>query len=165
MRAGHIGTRAKSDPARVRLLRAALGCIALKGYADTSVEDICLAAGCSKGAFYFHFPSREGLLLALAKENLLVSPEAGEQPEEGITHRVLLETWVEAVRYGPLRRVLVRRFRRWLLGSSGSDGEPATALASALRTGLVIQRVVRPGTMKRASGPTLVRLGVEAPAA
>lgn len=165
MDASEIGARAKAGPARVRLLRAALGCIALKGYADTSVEEICLAAGCSKGAFYFHFPSREGVLLALARENLLVSPEAGDRPEEAITHRVLLETWVQAVRYGPLRRVLVRRFRRWRLGSGGGNGEPAIALASALHTGLVIQRVVCPGTMKRASGPTLIRLGVEAPAA
>jgi len=147
------------------LLRAALGCLALKGYADTSVEDICLAAGCSKGAFYFHFPSREALLVALVKERLVISPEASGHPEEASTRRVLLETWVQAVRYRPLRRILARRFRRWWVGSGRSKDEPTAALASALRTGLIVQRVVRPGTMKGASGPTLVRLGVEAPAA
>lgn len=160
-----VRDRPQRRSARARLLRAALGCIALKGYAETSVEDICLAAGCSKGAFYFHFASKEAVLVALARESLLVSPEASGHPEEASTRRVLLETWVQAVRHGPLRRLLARRFRGWWVGNGKSEDEPAAALASVLRTGLVVQRVVRPGTMRRASGPTLVRLGVEAPAA
>lgn len=151
--------------ARPRLLRAAFGCLALKGCADTSVEDICLAAGCSKGAFYFHFPSKEALLVALVEERLVMSPEASGRPQEASTRRVLLETWVQAVRYRPLRRLLGQRFRRWSLGSNRSRAKPAAALASALRTGLVVQRVVRPATMEEVSEPTLVRLGVEAPAA
>ena len=165
MSAMKVGGRARRRSARGRLLRAALGCIALKGYADTSVDDICLAAGCSKGGFYFHFSSREAVLVALVREGLVVLPEAGSHPVEASTHRVLLETWVQAIRYGRLRRLLAHRFRRWWVSSGRSENEPAAALASALRTGLVVQRVVRPGTMKRASGPTLVRLGVEAPAA
>lgn len=151
--------------ARPRLLRAAFGCLALKGYADTSVEDICLAAGCSKGAFYFHFPSREAVLVALVEEQLVMSPEASGRPEEASTRRVLLETWIQAVRYRPLRRLLAQRFRRWWVGSGRSRRKPTVALASALRTGLVVQQVIRPGTMEGVSEPILVRLGVEAPAA
>ena len=33
-----------------------------KGFEDTSVEEICLAAGYSKGGFYFHFTGKDDIL-------------------------------------------------------------------------------------------------------
>lgn len=38
-----------------------------RGYDRTAVEDVIGAAGCSKGAFYHHFPSKESLLEAIAE--------------------------------------------------------------------------------------------------
>jgi AcrR family transcriptional regulator len=35
-----------------------------KGYADTSVSEICEFAGVSKGAFYYHFPTKQALFIA-----------------------------------------------------------------------------------------------------
>ena len=38
-----------------------------KGYAATSIDDLCKAAGVTKGAFFHHFPSKEALAVAGAR--------------------------------------------------------------------------------------------------
>lgn len=53
--------------ARQRLLAAATDVIRARGYAGTSVDDICRAAGVTKGAFFHHFRSKEDLAVAAAK--------------------------------------------------------------------------------------------------
>ena len=52
--------------ARAKLLDAALGTIREKGYAATSVDDLCGRAGVTKGAFFHHFKSKEALAVAAA---------------------------------------------------------------------------------------------------
>ena len=52
--------------ARTRLLDAAMALLRSKGYADTSVDEICAAAGVTKGAFFHHFRSKEDLGVAAA---------------------------------------------------------------------------------------------------
>jgi TetR/AcrR family transcriptional repressor of nem operon len=49
-----------------KLLDAALRVIREKGYSATRVEDICEAAGLTKGSFFHHFDSKEALALAAA---------------------------------------------------------------------------------------------------
>lgn len=53
-------------PARERLLDAATDIIRAQGYAGTSVDALCAAAGVTKGAFFHHFPSKEALGVAAA---------------------------------------------------------------------------------------------------
>jgi Transcriptional regulator len=50
---------------RTKLVEAALRVFAEQGYDHTTVEEISLAAGYSKGAYYFHFDSKEEVLLDL----------------------------------------------------------------------------------------------------
>lgn len=52
--------------ARDKLLEAGVRLIREQGYAATSVEQLCQAAGVSKGAFFHHFASKEALGVALA---------------------------------------------------------------------------------------------------
>ncbi len=52
--------------ARSRLLDAAVLVIREKGYCSTSVDDLCAAAGVTKGAFFHHFKSKEELAVAAA---------------------------------------------------------------------------------------------------
>ncbi|HEY6572054.1 MAG TPA: TetR/AcrR family transcriptional regulator [Candidatus Eisenbacteria bacterium] len=52
---------------RTRLLDAALRDIREKGYSATTVDDICAAAGLSKGSFFHYFKSKEELALAAAE--------------------------------------------------------------------------------------------------
>ena len=49
---------------RQKLIDAAISLIRQKGYAATSVEDLCETAGVSKGAFFHHFKSKEALAVA-----------------------------------------------------------------------------------------------------
>jgi AcrR family transcriptional regulator len=50
---------------RARLVEAAMHVFAHRGYDHATVEEISLAAGYSKGAYYFHFDSKEGIFLEL----------------------------------------------------------------------------------------------------
>jgi TetR/AcrR family transcriptional repressor of nem operon len=56
---------AKTD-ARTKLLDAALSVIRTKGYSASSVDEMCAAAGVTKGAFFHHFRSKDELGVAAA---------------------------------------------------------------------------------------------------
>ena len=51
--------------ARARLLESARSLVRHRGFAATSVDELCAAAGVTKGAFFHHFPSKEALGVAL----------------------------------------------------------------------------------------------------
>lgn len=50
--------------ARGKLLEAAISIIREKGYAATSVDEVCGKAGVTKGAFFHHFASKDALAVA-----------------------------------------------------------------------------------------------------
>ncbi len=51
---------------KAKLLDGALHVIRAKGYAATRIEDVCDAAGLTKGSFFHHFKTKEELALAAA---------------------------------------------------------------------------------------------------
>jgi predicted enzyme related to lactoylglutathione lyase/AcrR family transcriptional regulator len=61
-----LPTASTAPDSRTRLLDAALQVIRAKGYSATRVDDICEAAGLSKGSFFHHFASKEELAVAAA---------------------------------------------------------------------------------------------------
>jgi TetR/AcrR family transcriptional repressor of nem operon len=53
----------ETHPTRERILNKALFVIRERGLADTSIMDLCEAAGVTKGAFFHHFSSKEELAI------------------------------------------------------------------------------------------------------
>jgi TetR/AcrR family transcriptional repressor of nem operon len=61
-----MGMTEARHESKTRLLEAALSVIRTKGYSATRVEDICAAAGVTKGSFFHHFDTKEELALEAA---------------------------------------------------------------------------------------------------
>lgn len=59
--------RTEKPDAREKLLNAALTVFREHGFAATSVDELCAAAGVTKGAFFHHFASKEELGAAAAQ--------------------------------------------------------------------------------------------------
>ncbi len=57
--------RRDKEQTRQRILNAAVDLFSKKGYNDTQVDDIARESATSKGAFYFHFPSKKAIFEAM----------------------------------------------------------------------------------------------------
>jgi len=68
--------QSRSEETRSHLLDAAMRRFSSQGYNAASVDEICEAAGVSKGAFYHHFASKQAIFMALF-EDWLTSVDAG----------------------------------------------------------------------------------------
>jgi TetR/AcrR family transcriptional repressor of nem operon len=74
--------RTHSEP-RTKLLDAALGVIRAKGYTATTVDDICHAAGVTKGSFFHHFKTKEQLAIEAAEHFGKMAHRLFEAPYRG----------------------------------------------------------------------------------
>lgn len=61
--------------ARTKLLDGALAVIRTKGYSAATVDELCAAAGVTKGAFFHHFKSKDELGVAAARHWTQVTGE------------------------------------------------------------------------------------------
>ncbi len=57
----------KQHKSRQKILDAAVRLIRINGYAATSVDDLCVEAGLTKGSFFHHFKDKEALGVAAAQ--------------------------------------------------------------------------------------------------
>jgi len=88
------------------LVDAAWRCAATKRFHDLTIDEVCAAAGVSKGAFYGYFASKQDLLLALL--------------DESAAYLDRIMTDLDAAELSNLERV--RRFNRAMLESVADPG-------------------------------------------
>ena len=120
---------------RARLVEAALHLFSTSGYEHATVDDISQAAGYSKGAYYFHFSTKDDILLELLRiwaegRNAVLAAEAsdGARSPESIErmlakffsyqdapawYAVLLEFWAQAVRNPEVSKRLSQAYAGW----------------------------------------------------
>ncbi len=61
------------------LINAAWRCAATKRFSDLTVDDVCAAAGVSKGAFYGYFTGKQDLLFALLEDSTVALDQVMEE--------------------------------------------------------------------------------------
>ena len=61
------------------LIDAAWRCSATKRFSDLTVDDVCAAAGVSKGAFYGYFTGKQDLLFALLEDSTVALDQVMEE--------------------------------------------------------------------------------------
>jgi len=71
----------KDSPAKEKFMEAAQQLMRTKGFGATSVDEICEAAGLSKGSFFYYFESKEHLAKAiLERYSLFIRQKMQEAP-------------------------------------------------------------------------------------
>lgn len=120
---------------RRQLLAAARRVFADRGYRGATVDEVTNAAGCSKGAFYFHFASKEAALVTLLDgwaaeraEALADAANGHGSPKQVFAstletllvrrrdawdQRLVLEFWSEAERNPTIAKRLALAQRLW----------------------------------------------------
>ncbi len=156
--------QARSEATRRALLEAAERLFASRGYLAVSVDEICRAAGVSKGAFYHHFASKQAVFLALLEawlqrlQNVLEAeraatpalPEALQAMSRQLapiweTGRaqwpLLLDFWSHAIRDPEVWQATVAPYRRfealfaeWLAEAAAQGASLGTDPLTAART-------------------------------
>jgi len=127
----------RSEETRSNILHTALELFSRNGYDATGVAEICKRAKVSKGAFYYHFPSKQDLFLALMTDWLgaldgslqLASASAQDIPQaiENMADAsgklfdslqdgfpILLEFWTQANRQPEIWTKVVEPYRKYL---------------------------------------------------
>ena len=94
-----MARRAQKDAehTRARILASALSLFAKKGYDHTTFTDIAARLKMTKGAVYWHFDSKEALIVALVDEMLVKFQRqiADLMPKDGLTFNAIAEMMVK----------------------------------------------------------------------
>lgn len=113
---------------RAKLIDAALQLFSTSGYEHATVDDISQAAGYSKGAYYFHFSTKDDILLELLRmwtEDRTRALDASADDlraaftaflsyeQEPRWPAVLLEFWAQATRNPEVSKRLSQAYATW----------------------------------------------------
>ena len=89
-------TKVEAEKTRTRIMASALSLFVKKGYENTTFTDIAARLKMTKGAVYWHFESKEALLVALVQEMLAKFQRQLEEqmPKEELTFMAVADTMV-----------------------------------------------------------------------
>jgi AcrR family transcriptional regulator len=138
--------QSRSQETRRALVRCAVALWRVQGYDDTTVAEICKAAGVSKGLFYFYFERKEDILLELG---VLTVEAVSQRIREllvddydpvDVIHQSLV-AMERAMRPNPpdlVARTVLEGYRRRTQLEQGGGGRPlASTLAELFRRAIV----------------------------
>jgi AcrR family transcriptional regulator len=132
-----MANSSRGEDTRLTIFHSALELFSKNGYDATGVAEICRKADVSKGAFYYHFPSKQDLFLALmtawlealdsvfkeAAASAEGVPEALQKMTEFSGNiftdlkggfPILLEFWAQANRQPEIWKRAVEPYRKYL---------------------------------------------------
>lgn len=106
------------------ILSAARDLFRTEGYEAVSIDDIAAAAGCTKGAFYHHFPSKQAIfdqLVDLVQAEIAAEVAGGPEAVRGGEDAMagVIAAYLAAATRSEVRRILlidgpvVLGWRRW----------------------------------------------------
>jgi len=141
---------------RAQLLQAARRTFARHGYNGTSLDRVSANAGCTKGALYDHFGSKEGLFLALLDEQFSTRIEQAREASQALADApaeampfdrefslLFLEFVCAAARDPKLRRRLASRLSELRsLTAARVGGEELAAAIGAAANGASIEALI-----------------------
>jgi AcrR family transcriptional regulator len=156
----------RSQRARDQIVQAALTVFALKGYAAASMDDVCMAAGISKGGLYHHFETKgavlSGVTERMADLGALFPPFDAAMGATSLSHdalgRVLIEIWAEASRDDSLRDRLRAGYEA-RLDESLRTASGDSPIGQILRIGALIQMLSQNAAPDTAAAAR--RLGID----
>lgn len=140
-------TRAEMEETRAALLATARHFFREYGFADTSMDDLTAQAGLTRGALYYHFGDKKGLLAAVVDQidgemdNRLeaISANAGD-PWEGFCQRC--RAYLEMAREPEYQRIVLREAKAVLGGSSPESQRHCLQSMQGLIRALIEQGVI-----------------------
>lgn len=124
----------RSEETRTKIMDSAIKLFSARGFNAASVDDICEAAGISKGAFYHHFETKQALFIALLDGWLQIidnaidaskdetAPETFMQMTESFPYLfetageglpMFLEFWLQASRDKTIWEASIAPYRRY----------------------------------------------------
>jgi len=124
----------KAEATRLDILQKAFELIYVKGYQNTSIDDILAGTQVTKGAFYYHFRNKDEMGIAIINEllkpalaNAFILPFQREQdPVEAIyrmMHHLLMENGFMKVEHGCPASNLTQEMAPWHADFSKVLGE------------------------------------------
>ena len=88
-------TKEEAEKTRARIMASALSLFVKKGYEHTTFTDIAARLKMTKGAVYWHFETKEDLLVALVREMIeKFQRQLGELPERDLTFMKVAEAMI-----------------------------------------------------------------------
>lgn len=139
---------------RAKLIDAALKLFSTSGYEHATVDDISHEAGYSKGAYYFHFSTKDDILMELLRmwtedrTRVLASMEGAASNSDELRDvlaaffsydekrwpAVLLEFWSQALRNDDLSKKLTQAYAGWRSQLAGAFEQAASTGAVSIES-------------------------------
>ncbi|WP_449555161.1 TetR/AcrR family transcriptional regulator [Lelliottia amnigena] len=140
-------TRAEMEETRAALLAMARKVFKEHGYAETSMDDLTAQAGLTRGALYYHFGDKKGLLAAVVDQiddemdqRLQTISDNAEDPWDGFCNRC--RAYLEMALEPEFQRIVLRDAKAVLGGSSPESQRYCVQSMQRLIGNLIDQGVV-----------------------